>query len=863
MKRQIRRMISLFLSFVMLLSVAALGEAVRYDAELTTSDGLSEKAALTFGYDDMGFLQILMDAPSAGEWVFETDGTEFAFGAVDGNVYSINKDDILKIAASAFAISAFGMAEDRADLLAAYMTDGRLAADAQTVYALLANEANRIFMTAAEKGIVKIHENGDLEIKADFIEAVDFLIAYIDSLSLDDDIFSRIASLNVFGALNLSGEAFAGEMLEHLRSNAVFFRQASEIMKTEPAFAADFRFFVSASDMSGSMEFHVESLIPENKAEYKYSMLFTSSSVSTDEYADIGGTTLVRKASLSEDGYQNYASVKQPSENMLQGESILEIGKNGLKAEGSISSADEKAEWYADINSAFIKSHIDLNIHDEAGTKHKLSAKADLSFETGDTDVALYMENDGQALIDMYVRREGMKTDASFSAHDGENHLALIRISGENEYEIEGFIKESFYVGENKATGNITSFKSFFKKEESILSFNARASVADQGWTLEGTAERTGYIRDEESWTYTFAKNPESDNFLSGFIGYTAGKRKDEAKIQASKTENGTHAELSLVSIDGKDEIALDAQADFTREGVFASWTLKEDGISAPGSLAFSQNQAELNLSDGTINTLVQMQYDLSSDLQTITGSMAIAEASDPEALAEVMEFRASFNTATQAYEVYMASPPDLSLYYSFDGEEYIMQYDLGYMYYDLKGRQIKNETSDYLEWNGTINGFECVMRSGWKFEGDHTRIYFEETIIDGQKDNLEIRLVYSHDEVGVTVSGSMFNINGLPGAAGAGIRLVDENHLFASAFAESGPNSYAISLPVEYELSENLLKSMVAKLILTENNEETTLAELTVNGEILETTLPHIPATPITGGMLLKAIQTFAAESK
>ncbi len=836
MKRKAAQFISIILSIVILFSTLASAESVRYDAEFKTSDGLEEKASLTLGYDDMGFLQVLLDARSLGEWVFETDGSEFAFGAVDGNVYSVNKDDILKIAASAFAISAFGVSEDKAEVLASYMTNGDLAADAQILYSILAREANRIFITAADAGIVKMYENGDLEIKADFAGALDFLIAYINSLSLDDDFFSQIASLKIFGTLELPGDAFANGILRYLRSAALNLKQVSEIMKTNPAFNAGFRFFLNASDMTGSMEIHFESLIPENPMAYDYTLLFTDSSASIDVHSDINGIKFIRKASFSEGGF---------------------------KAEGLLSSGSDRYEWAADINSAFVKSRIDSNLTDEDGVNIILRGNAFISFETGDTDVALYMGHNEQALIDMYIRREGMKTDASFSAYDGENPMALIRISGENEYEIEGFIKDAFNRNNNPAAGNITSFRSLFKKEENILSFKAKASVTDQGLSLEGTAERTGYIKDDESWTYAFTNGPQSDAFMEGRIDYTAGKRRDEADIKASRTENGTHAELSLVSIDGKDEIALDAQADFTREGVFAAWTLKEDDLSAPGSLAISQNQAEICMSDGLINILIQMQYDLGSDVQTITGSMALAEASEPEALTEVLEFRALYNTATNAYEIYMASPPDLSYYYSFDGEEYIMQIDQGFIYYDLKGRQIKNETGDYLEWTGTINGYECVMRSGWKFEGEHTRIYFEETIIDGQKDNIEIRLVFSDNEIGVTVSGSMFFVNGLPGAVGAGIRVIDENHLFASAFAESGENSYAVSLPVEYELNENLLKSMIAKLILTENGAETTLAELTVNGEILETTLPHIPATPITGGMLLKALRIFSADVK
>ncbi len=865
MKRKLMSLISVTLSLILLISAPASVASVRYEAGFTTSDGFEEKGTLTFGYDDMGFLQVLLDTSMLGEWVFETDGTEFAFGAVDGNVYSVNKDDLLKIAASAFAISSLGITEDMADVLAAYLTDGDLYADAQSVYAILAGEANRIFMTAAEKGIVKIHENGDLEIKTSLGEALDSLISYINELSEDESVLNAIASLKIFGALNMPGEAVVLQIKESLAGSKAFFAEGSQMLKASAAI--DLHLFISASELKGSLDISGKSLLPDTPAEYRYTCTFTNSSVSVEEYANVAGIITTSETIINEDGYKRVVteSCIDPlgSEIKTTGYSELEITKNGLVSKGSFVSNYGNAKWAADINGKSVTSRIDCNFTDAYETKYSLNGKTDIVFETGDTDIVLYVQSNENTLVDMHILRKGPMLDGAFIAYDGEDQVASIRIAGENEYEIEGFIKEAFYKTQTQTNEGMDAFKGFFKKDEKCVSFKAEASVSDSGFSLTGTAERTGYVKNDENWTYSFSKDSSSDDPVAGHIEYTAGKRQDKADITISRIENGAHAEYTIVSIDGKDEISLEAKADFTKEGLAASWTLSEDDLSAPRSLLITKDRAELFWSDGTYDTAVQMEYDLESEVKKLSGALSMTDPANPDRMMEVMKIDAFYDTLSGAYEFYLSSPYGISYYYSFDGSEYIMQMETGYEYYDLKGRRITDETGDYMEWTGTVNGDECIMRSGWKYENEYTRIYFEETIIDGQKENFEVRLVASDDELGITISGSAFLINLMPASVGAGIRVVDENHLFASAFAEIGQDAYAISLPVEYELTEDLLKSLIAKLILTESGEETTLAELTVNGEILETTLPHIPAAPITGGMLADAIRTLSGEIK
>lgn len=865
MKRKTISLISAILALILLISAPASAASVRYEADFTTSYGFEEQAALTFGYDDMGFLQVLLDTSSLGEWIFETDGTEFAFGAVDGNVYSVNKDSLLKITASAFAVSAFGMTEDRAETLAAYMTDGDLYADAESVYAILAGEANRIFASAAEKGIVKIHENGDLEIKTTFSEALDALLSYIRMLSEDDSVLSAIASMKVFGALDIPGEDVIQKIRDSLSQAEADFAETAEILKASES--VDFHLFVSASGQEGYLDISGKSTLSEMPAEYRYTGTFTAASLSFEEYLNASGLTISSKTVINEDGYKRVVSeiYTDPLEYGVEmnNSSELEISRNGFSWAGSYASDYGNAEWAADINKESIVGRIDCDFADENGINHTINGKADILFETGDTDIALYAEKDGHTLCDMHVLRKGAYLDSAFIAYDGENQVASIRIAGENEYAIEGFIKEAFYKTGDQTEEGMDAFRSFFKKDEKQISFEAKALLTDGGFALSGTAERIGYVKNDESWIYSFTKDSSADDFIVGHIDYTAGKRQDKADIKISSIENGAHAEYAIVSIDGKDEVSLDAKADFTKDGLAASWTISEDELSASRSLLIAKDRAELFWSDGVYDTAVQMQYDLSGDVQKLSGALSMTDPANEDRMMELLTFDASYDTLTGAYEFYLSSPYGISYYYSFDGSEYIMQMETGYEYYDLKGRRITDETGNYMEWTGTVNGDECIMRSGWKYENEYTRIYFEETIIDGQKENFEVRLVASDDELGITVSGSAFLINLLPASVGAGIRLVDENHLFASAFAEIGQDAYAISLPVEYELTENLLKNLIAKLIYTENSEETTLAELTVNGEILDKTLPHIPATPITGSMLAEAVRTLSGEIK
>ena len=590
MGRQMKRMAALFVALLLMINLCAFADGVRVDAKVELPFGAAEGFMET-GMDEDGCQTILLNVEGLGKMFVQT-GANLVFNYNDTGAMEITPEALMGAVTILNYVYNGQMPIDTAVRLYDYITGPDYYNDIMAIDELSGEISNKISQIAMDRGLLTIHENGDVEIKVTKENLPAYLDAILSAIKADEELYTAITGLKYFEAFGMGYEETVAEML----------KEYGEIFKElAGGEVADAGLYV-AVEAGGNL--NLDAYIEEAAAGARQSLTM---------YGDFSGAGIA------------YTKIADGAEekfefNVKGNDLVINAYRKG--GEGNSYSLTLKA----DNSNTELTGDFDVN-----GVKAQVSAKSgmmgsDVKLEIADADNAFKLEGTQNLLFN--------KQEMKMELKQGETEETLVYAENMNEMKLTYARKEA---GVNTANAELTLLETCkLTANWADNKLEAELAEKEEGLNLDGTLECGEY-----AYTFNAVYAPAEETLeaklsggINGEITHTASLKMDftlEEQLVDFLMEyeiNGVPQKISCYSEENKITRTGKAEMVITEMEYHVYSEYDADSYSAQALLSGSPiMDMEMTFTDTDTETVVKMTGFIGEDnFEYVYGAEAAGE---------------------------------------------------------------------------------------------------------------------------------------------------------------------------------------------------------------------------------------------
>lgn len=835
MKKSVVRVFSMLLALVMLMGMTATAEINRITFDLNAMNGLKLDGILSMGFDQDGCEQYMFENSQLGKWVLQSDGMSLVAGGDQAGYYAISAADLSTAITN--VISAIVSEELGEEFLAVmnYANSPAFENDLGMAMQILSYEANRVASLAQSMGLVKIHENGDLEINANLQDFYTLIANYLNSLSQDANVLNAFAGLEIFTVLGIPMAENASQLPEMLKS------AASQIESNKAALTSEMdggiKLYISAETGIANGEYYTVNMYNGqviNSTTEKFT--FSEQFISMETVTTANGGVVTQKISYSlvePFYYNNYVSAVFEDQSI---EISVAMDNSGLKMTADAKTEVLSGEGYLTIDANGINGECDFT--------GEVTLNGNINFDPANEEFNAKINfNAGSESLKASVEYEDDELYAELIAIEDGQIIADFTVSGSSTYRIKGSWKN--YSGSH------------------VL--NATLRMKNVGPELEGTYQVTSNYGASGTYDFSYAANNVDDK-TEFVITMVEGSLKRSVEVNTMELGSVEKASIVYYIDNGRNVSTIEAEAavDTIADTITANWVLKENEYSEPvkGTFYWDASLVEAKWSDGEMSYRVYAEGKKDYSDINVTAGLSGYQLSDPENVMDAILFVLNANIENGlTFEAVLNTMMNVFASAAFDGQALKVEVTANGETVSFEAKMVETDNGQYLEVSGIVQGMPVAARIGVQMENANTMCFFVEITVNGQTMKNEVHFIQTENGFEIEVTGDQVVIEGLKATLKAGAVAESEETIrfYAEAIAENGQKIGAY-LPVTFVETRDKV-ALSGNLYVSDGSQQMDIGSLSVSYEELNENLEHVAGTPLSAADLTSIILELAEQ--